>query len=202
MRNRLLPLITVLLVATSLTAQVCGTYEGSFEEQVQKYPAFYQGLEVLDIELEANYRSALSKMKHLKVVEGKRIIPVVVHVIHSFGGENISDADIQAALDALNKNINGQSDKFLNQSAGNPLTPDIFASVRGVANIEFRLAKLTPVDPNCDTCTARPTNGILRVQSELTNQPENRNAVKALSYWNSYQYLNIWTLQRFAPQDY
>ena len=202
MKNRLLPLIvSILLVAASLTAQVCGTYEGSFEEEVQKYPAFYKGLEDLDIELEANYRSALSKMKHLKVVEGKKIIPVVVHVIHSFGGENISDAAIQAALDELNKNINGQSDKFLNQSAGNPLTPDIFASVRGVANIEFRLAKLTPVDPNCDTCTARPTTGILRVESELTDEPENRNEIKALSYWNSYQYLNIWTLKKFAPQD-
>ena len=190
MKNRLSPLIvTVLLVATSLTAQVCGTYEGSFEEEVQKYPAFYKGLEDLEIELEANYRSALSKMKHLKVVEGKRIIPVVVHVIHSFGSENISDAAIQAALDALNKNINGQSDKFLNQSGGNFLTPDIFASVRGVANVEFRLAKLDP--------QGNPTNGIVRVVSELTNGPENRNEVKALSYWNSYQYFNIWTVKSF-----
>ena len=101
MKNRLLPLIvSVLLVATSLTAQVCGTYEGSFEEQVQKYPDFYEGLKDVEIELAAQYQSALRKMKHLKVVEGKRIIPVVVHVIHSFGGENISATDIQNALDA------------------------------------------------------------------------------------------------------
>ena len=202
MNNRLLPLIvTVLLAATSLTAQVCGTYEGSFEEQVQKHPDFYKGLEELDIELESEYRSALNKMKHLKVIEGKKIIPVVVHVIHDFGAENITDAEIHAAIDALNKNINGQSDKFLAVQQGYKLTPDIFAARRGVADIEFRLAKLTPVDHNCDTCTARSTTGILRVQSELTDKPENNNAIKALSYWNSYQYLNIWTVKAFNTQD-
>jgi len=193
MKNRLLPLIFAFLATTSLTAQVCGTYDGSYEEQEQKYPAFYQGLETLNAELEADHKSALSKMKHLKVEGGKKIIPVVVHVIHNLGGENLSDAAIQGAIDALNKNINGQSDKFLNQSSGNPLTPDIFASVRGVANVEFRLAKIDP--------SGNPTTGILRVQSELTNKPENRNAIKGLSYWNSYQYLNIWTLLSFAPQE-
>ena len=193
MKNRLLPLIFAFLAVTSINAQKCGTYEGSYEEQVQKFPSFFQGLETLNAELEADYKSALSKMKHLKLEEGKKIIPVVVHVIHNFGNENISDASIQDALDALNRNINGQSDKFLNLQAGNPLTPDIFAAVRGVANVEFRLAKL---DPN-----GNPTTGILRVQSELTSEPENRNAVKGLSYWNSYEYFNIWTLSKFAVQN-
>ncbi len=193
MKNRLLPLIFAFFAVTSVNAQKCGTYDGSYEEQEQKYPSFHQGLETLNAELEADHKSALSKMKHLKVEGGKKIIPVVVHVIHNLGGENLSDAAIQGAIDALNKNINGQSDKFLNSLVGNPLTPDIFASVRGVANIEFRLAK---IDPN-----GNPTTGILRVQSELTNQPENRNAVKGLSYWNSYQYFNIWTLSKFADQD-
>ncbi len=196
MKNRLLPLIfTALLVTVSLTAQVCGTYEGSYEEQEQKYPAFYQGLESLNADLEANYKLALSKMSNLKVENGKKIIPVVVHVIHDMGSENISDASIQEALDILNENINGQASNFLAK------TPDIFASVRGDLNVEFRLAKLTPVNPNCDTCTARPTSGIVRVRSELTNEPEPGNAVKTLSYWNSYQYLNIWTVKKFAPQD-
>jgi len=193
MKNRLLPLIFAFLAVTSVNAQKCGTYDGSYQEQEQKFPAFYQNLEGINADLEADYKSVLGKMKHLKIENGKKIIPVVVHVIHDFGGENISDAVIQGAIDALNKNINGQSDKFLNQLSGNPLTPDIFASVIGVANVEFRLAKIDP--------SGNSTNGILRVQSELTNRPENRNAIKGLSYWNSFQYLNIWTLLSFAPQD-
>ena len=187
MKNRILPLIFAFLATTSLTAQVCGTYDGSYEEQVQKYPFFYQGLETLNAELEADYEPAVSKMKHLKLENGKKIIPVVVHVIHDLGGENISDASIQGALDILNANINGQASNFLAK------TPDIFASVRGDLNVEFRLAKIDPL--------GNPTSGIIRVRSELTNEPEPRDAVKALSYWNSYQYFNIWTLKKFQPQD-
>ena len=188
MKNRLLPLIfTAFLAATSLTAQVCGTYDGSYEEQEQKFSAFYQSMEEINADLEANYKSAVSKMTHLKTENGKKIIPVVVHVIHNLGSENISDASIQGALDILNANINGQASNFLTK------TPDIFASLRGDLNVEFRLAKIDPL--------GNPTSGILRVRSELTNEPEPRDAIKGLSYWNSYQYFNIWTLQKFQPQD-
>jgi len=187
MKNKLLPLIFAFLAVTSVNAQKCGTYEGSYEEQEQKFPSFYQNLERINADLEADYKSALSEMKHLKTENGKKIIPVVVHVIHNLGGENISNASIQGALDILNANINGQASNFLAK------TPDIFASVRGDLNVEFRLAKIDP--------SGNSTNGILRVQSELTYEPENRNSIKALSYWNSYQYFNIWTLQKFLPQD-
>jgi hypothetical protein len=187
MKNRLLPLIFTFLAVTSVNAQKCGTYDGAYEEQEQKFPAFYQNLEGINADLEADYKSALGKMTHLKIENGKKIIPVVVHVIHDLGGENISDASIQGALDILNANINGQASNFLAK------TPDIFASVRGDLNVEFRLAKIDPL--------GNPTSGILRVRSELTNEPEPRDGVKALSYWNSYQYFNIWTLKKFQPQD-
>jgi hypothetical protein len=187
MKNKIFSLIFALSAVTSLNAQKCGTYDGSLEEQEQKFPLFYKNLEGINSGLEADYKSALSKMNNLKVENGKKIIPVVVHVIHDLGGENISDASIQGALDILNANINGQASNFLNK------TPDIFASVRGDLNVEFRLAK---IDPN-----GNPTSGVLRIRSELTNEPEPRDAVKALSYWNSYQYFNIWTLKKFQPQE-
>jgi hypothetical protein len=187
MKNKIFSLIFALSAVTSLNAQKCGTYDGSLEEQEQKFPLFYKNLEGINSVLEADYKSALSKMNNLKLENGKKIIPVVVHVIHDLGGENISDASIQGALDILNANINGQASNFLNK------TPDIFASVRGDLNVEFRLAK---IDPN-----GNPTSGVLRIRSELTNEPEPRDAVKALSYWNSYQYFNIWTLKKFQPQE-
>ena len=187
MKNRLLLLIFAFLAVTSVNAQKCGTYDGAYEEQEQKFPAFYQNLEAINSDLEADYKSALGKMTQLKIENGKKIIPVVVHVIHNLGNENISDIAIQGALDVLNANINGQASNFLTK------TPDIFASVRGDLNVEFRLAKIDPL--------GNPTSGILRVRSELTDEPEPRDAVKALSYWNSYEYFNIWTLKRFLPQD-
>ena len=78
MKNRLLPFIFTVLFATySLNAQVCATYEGSYEEQEQKYPAFYQQLESLNADLEASYKSALSKMTHLKTENGKKILGIL-----------------------------------------------------------------------------------------------------------------------------
>ena len=51
MKNRFLPLIFAFLAVTSVNAQKCGTYDGSLEEQQQKYPAFFQELENLNVEL-------------------------------------------------------------------------------------------------------------------------------------------------------
>ena len=180
MRNKYLSLIfaTVLLVNFGFAQGVCGTFEGSFEQDQQKHPEFYQSLESVNADLEKQYKSALNKMTNLKSENGKKIIPVVVHVIHDMGSENISDASIQGALDILNANINGQASNFLAK------TPDVFAAVRGDLNVEFRLAKLDP-DGN-------PTTGINRVRSSLTDQPDPANSVKRLSDWNSYQYFNIW----------
>ena len=188
MRNKILLLFLGTLFTTNFGfAQVCGTYEGSLEEDIQKYPAFYQSLESKNAELKLQNEKALSKMTNLKTENGVKIIPVVVHVIHDLGGENISDASIQGALDVLNANINGQGANFLSK------TPDVFAAVRGDAKVEFRLAKIDPL--------GNPTTGINRVRSTLTNEPDPANGVKALSYWNSYQYFNIWTVKKFLPQD-
>ena len=188
MRNKILLLFLGTLFTTNFGfAQVCGTYEGSLEKDIQKYPHFYESLESKNAELRLQNEKALRKMTNLKTENGVKIIPVVVHVIHDLGGENISDASIQGALDVLNANINGQGANFLSK------TPDVFAAVRGDAKVEFRLAKIDPL--------GNPTTGINRVRSTLTDQPDPANGVKALSYWNSYQYFNIWTVKKFLPQD-
>ena len=188
MINRILLSILGTFLAINFSfAQKCGTYVGSLEENIQEYPDFYQSLESKNNELKLQHDKALSRLKNFKTENGIKIIPVVVHVIHDLGNENISDASIQGAIDILNANINGQAANFLSQ------TPPVFAAVRGDAKLEFRLAKLDPL--------GNPTTGINRVRSTLTDQPDPRDAVKALSYWNSYEYFNIWTVKRFLPQD-
>jgi hypothetical protein len=186
MRNRILLLIFGALLSANFNfAQQCGTYDGSLERDILKYPDFYQSLESVNADLEIEKQKALNNLKQSKTENGKRIIPVVVHVIHNGGGENLTLGQIQNGIDELNKNINGQADNFLS------VTPNVFAAVRGDLNVEFRLAKLDPL--------GNSTNGIVRVQSELTvatvTANLSRNRVKALSYWNSYQYFNIWVVQ-------
>ncbi len=196
MKHRILLLIfsTLFLSGISFGQGVCGSYKGYLQDDMNKYPDFYKSLDQQNAELEKSNKTFLKNIVRKKTIEGKRIIPVVVHVIHNMGNANISDSDIQNALDALNENINGQSDKFLQMHQGvYPKTPDIFAALRGVGNVEFRLARKDPL--------GNSTNGIVRVQSEFTNGTEPNNLVKTLSYWNSYQYLNIWVVSKINSNN-
>jgi hypothetical protein len=107
------------------------------------------------------------------------IIPVVVHVIHDNGPENISATSIIREIELLNRNFQRRG------SDTGRVRNVLFRNIMGNANFEFRLARL---DPN-----GRPTSGINRIQSPLTANA--RDNVKALSYWNSANYLNIWVVR-------
>ena len=170
--------------------KVCGSYKGYIEDDMHQNPEFYQSIS----EKNKNLKQEFERIQNNLDISGlrstsdnKKIVPVVVHIIHDDGPENVSDEVVQQAIDALNRNINGQSNLFESR------TPDVFAALRGVPNVEFRLAR---IDPNGES-----TNGIVRVKSPLTNEPSPRNAVKSVSYWNSYQYFNIWVIKKFLPES-
>jgi PKD repeat protein len=124
------------------------------------------------------YIAAKQQAGNQKSTSVVRIIPVVFHVIHEGGPENISRAQILDQLDSLNKDYRRQNADTVN-------TPAVFQSLGGDAEIEFRLATLDP-NGNC-------TDGVVRVVSSLTN--EARDNVKALSYWPSNKYLNVWVVK-------
>lgn len=103
------------------------------------------------------------------------VIPVVFHIIHNNGIENIKDAQIHDAL----KQVNLQFRKL------NPDTNEIVSAFKSIAadiEVEFRLAQLDP-DGNC-------TSGITRTVSSLTS-PGNHD-VKSLIHWPQNKYLNIY----------
>ncbi len=104
-----------------------------------------------------------------------KVIPVVVHIIHNGGVENISDAQVQSQIDALNEDYRKMT-----------ATPGFGTGVD--TEIQFCLAKKDP--------QGRCTNGIVRVQSPLTNhQSYQRAALAALSSWDATRYLNIYVVK-------
>lgn len=109
------------------------------------------------------------------------VIPVVFHIIHNNGPENISDALIEEQMLTINESFNkGNKDQSLIRTDFQPLVAD--------AHIRFELAKQDP-DGNC-------TNGIERIVSTSTyNAPDD---VKYLSIWDSRYYLNIWVVNTIA----
>lgn len=103
------------------------------------------------------------------------IIPVVFHVIHNYGPENISDAQIYDAVEQVNLQL-----RKLNADTTD-IIPD-FENIATDTEIEIRMARKDP-DGNC-------TNGITRSVSPTTMVGDHE--VKSVIQWPPDQYLNIY----------
>lgn len=104
------------------------------------------------------------------------IIPVVFHIIHDGGDENISDEQVYSAMEVLNRDM-----RMLNSDVNQVVAE--FADITADSHIEFRLAKRDP-NGNC-------TKGINRIQSSLTY--EGGSEMKSLIQWPRDEYMNVWT---------
>lgn len=102
-------------------------------------------------------------------------LPVVVHVVHQNGSENIDDAQVQRAIQHLN-------DAFAHQG----FYADAGTGVK--IPVQFCLAQRTPNNGN--------TSGITRTQSPLTTMTMETQdqALKDLARWDTRQYINIWVV--------
>jgi hypothetical protein len=109
------------------------------------------------------------------------IIPVVFHIIHNGGPENISDAQIHDAIQQVNLQL-----RKLNPDTNEIVTP--FKSIAADCHIEIRLAQLDP-QGNC-------TSGITRTVSPLTLIGDHQ--VKSLIHWPPDKYLNVYICNQAA----
>lgn len=108
-------------------------------------------------------------------------IPVVVHVIHDNGSENISDQQVLTAIDLLNKGFQGKAP--YHSAIGNDV------------GIEFCLAK--------QDMAGLLTTGINHIQSSYTNViiEQNNTSLKNLIQWDTEKYLNIWIVKSICSSS-
>lgn len=111
----------------------------------------------------------------------KRIIPIVFHVFHNGGPENISKQRILEQVEILNRD-------FQRLNADTNETNPLYKSIAADCDIEFRLAKLDP-NGNC-------TDGIVRVKTDLTYNADDN--IKALSRWPNNKYFNVWVVETIS----
>lgn len=153
----------------------CGTTE-AMNEVYKLHPELKQK--------EAEYNAMIQQKIAMKkasrsMIENKYIIPVVFHVIHTNGPENISDLQIKDQINILNRDfrkLNADTSKIIKNTPFDTLAADI--------NVEFRLAQIDPKG-NC-------TNGIERIVSPLTN---NASDLSKLNPWPREKYLNVWVVK-------
>ena len=110
------------------------------------------------------------------------IIPVVVHVIHDYGVENISDEQIARAMETVNEDWNAENNDIAD-------VIDDFSGIVADFGVEFRLATIDP-DGNC-------THGITRTASPLTEG--NDEAARSLISWPDDKYVNIYVIKSMSP---
>jgi hypothetical protein len=171
MLKKLAALVCIsLYLQTSFAQQIipCVT-DAVYQEQIRLNP----GLKLEETKANQLLRQQVNSFT--KKAAGIIYIPVVFHIIHNEGLENISQAQIMDQIRILNEDFRRK-----NGTAG-------FSADAASADIqvEFRLAQY---DPN-----GNKHDGINRVKSTLTTNAGDN--VKALSYWNSTKYLNVWVVK-------
>jgi PKD repeat protein len=106
------------------------------------------------------------------------LIPIVFHIIHEYGTENIPDANVYDQLLVLNR------DYLLLNADTNQVIP-AFDTIMGKAFIQFQLASKDP-QGNC-------TNGIEHIYSHESTQG---NDDSKLNDWHRSTYLNVWVVSK------
>ncbi len=190
MKKSFLLLSAVAVLATSAQAQYhCGTDEvnNKIREQYPDKMAFY------DAQLKAEMEAMVMKMDWSTFSKTTDIndndvlhVPIVFHIIHDYGNENISDNDVYRALDDINqcfRRANSDSNVIATYAGNIPGTP---VKYRGKPNIQFHMAQ---IDPN-----GQPTKGITRRRSYLTYAAGDQ--AKG-DQWPSQAYMNIWIIKAF-----
>ena len=129
-------------------------------------------------DIEKAFNASVIQVGNTKRVT-KYIIPVVFHVLHTNGPENISKKQIEDQIRILNLD-------FSFNNANRTGIRSAFTGVTADCQIEFRLAQIDP-SGNC-------TDGINRVYTPLHFDARDNVKSVAGARWDNKKYLNIWTV--------
>ena len=162
--------------AQSKTTDRSPSWCGAVAEQERyfaEHPGAREAQRAMYKQLEAMAATQQNRISYVTDVT----IPVVVHIIHAGGPENISDRQINSAIDQLNTDY-----QKLNADTAN--TVAAFRARAAAIGFQFRLAKKDP-NGNC-------TTGITRHYAPSLVNDDQSGSVQSLVIWDRQRYLNIW----------
>lgn len=178
--NKLYTLITLFFIlgAISLKAQESINEPCGLLEIQKKYYENNPDLKVQDEQMEMDFILNGSDLvnKDLSTLPDTVIIPIVFHIVHNNGSENVSNALIHQTVEQLNLDYNSNNADLSTIVTG-------FEDIIGDVKFEFRLAQYDP-EGNC-------TTGITRHVSDLTYTGGDE-VKEEISGWPRNSYLNVW----------
>jgi PKD repeat protein len=168
----------------------CGQYKME-QKLIQQFPEIKNNREALE-KFTNDFTADYYARKYQNNIQSDTIlfvIPVVFHIMHEYGAENISKAQVLDVMRIINE-------YFQKTNADTSQIIPLFQPIIGDAQVEFRLAQLDP-QGNC-------TDGITRHQTYLTNG--GNELLKSIVQWPPDRYLNIWvenqSLDNFSAYAY
>lgn len=170
---------------SSSIIEECGEFK-ALEKMKREDPIRYQKYLQSRVELEEETEAYVPRSGTIYT------IPVVFHVLHNYGSENVSDLQIQSALDILNRDF-----RRLNLDANSVYPP--FLSLVSDVEIEFVFAKIAPNGECFD--------GITRtVSTETNNGDDGMSQVNTIidgndvfqGIWPHNKYLNIYVCKNIG----
>ena len=178
-------LVFIALINTRMNAQSpskgCGL-ANVMEKYIQAHPEVLTQMKQYQ-EYQTQYINNRKSAKLKTASNPTIIIPVVFHVIHNYGTENISDAQIMNEMDTLNRD-------YQKMNWDTSLVEAPFNSIIANCNIQWRLAQIDP-NGNC-------TTGIERIPSVKTF---NANDGAKFDPWPRSEYMNIWVVNSIGSGD-
>jgi hypothetical protein len=195
MRKNIQTLILSMFIGgSSLIAQTndivmpCATYE-AMEKVFQSEAGARERYNSNQAILQQAVKDYEESLKNHKVGAATQYtIPVVFHILHMYGAENIPDANCIAALANMN------NDYAASSSDVGTIDP-LFASLYINSDIKFMLAHKDPLG-NC-------TSGILHHYNTNTNwnqaSPAYVYSGTGVGQWNPTKYLNIYVVNSICP---
>lgn len=153
----------------------CQSHE-NLRRQLDEHPEMRQKTESIEREI-----AQFSTGNRVATRGGQITIPVVVHIVYRTDIENISIAQVQSQIDALNRDFNKKNTDISK-------IPAEFSSLAADCQIRFQLASRDP--------QANPTKGIVRYATTKTSWGANddiKRPVKGgFNNWDPSKYLNIY----------
>lgn len=165
----------------------CNTFD-AMDQAFSQFPGSRERFEQAQKELHEATALYQKSLQTSKVAATQYTIPVVFHVLHQGGAENISDAALITALGHVN-------DDYAKLGSDTASISSLFKSLYGPVDIKFMLAHKDPYG-NC-------TSGIIHHYDANTDWNQGAYPYPytgtAIGQWNPTKYLNIYIVRSICP---
>ena len=177
-------LISLIASSLILTVQANAQLKCGADQVFNQLKKDYPEINVTEAKLSLAIQEAVEKEKTSGTIFGKTTattydVPIVIHIIHDYGTEYVSDDDIFNAVQYWDVVYNKE-----NADTVDVITP--FKPYIGNPQIRLHLATIDP--------SGNPTKGITRRQSYLSTRGGDN---AKMDNWPNNKYINIWFINKF-----